>query len=211
MNDTIINFEQLVIEQLKGYKGMVGRIKILEKHPIGNGMFLESNNDDDKLQDLHKKLKGLPSYMYLNGQEQSIEDVANAYMTEFPLGTRSQLNEVRGKKTVNPEDEKKLKQLKRKIEKVIDARRGDVEGFKGVVERLSEMQDLENTIQMIDDILGVLSEYKPHYTQLLRERFIEEKSVEEVTAILNVSKATFDRWKQKSVEEYIRLSGMRVN
>lgn len=211
MNSTIINLEQMVIDQLKGYKGMMARIKILEKHPIGNGMFLESNNEDDKLQDLHKKLKGLPSYMYLNDHEQSIEEVANAYMTEFPLGTRSQLNEVRGKRTVDPEDEKKLKQLKRKIEKVIDTRRGDVEGFKGVVQRLSEMQDLENTIQIIDDILGVMGEYKPHYTQLLKERFIEEKSVVEVTAILNVSKATFDRWKQKSVEEYIKLSGMRVN
>jgi hypothetical protein len=211
MNDTIINVEQLVIEQLKGYKGMIGRIKILEKHPIGNGMFLESNNEEDKLQDLHKKLKSLPSYMYLNGHEQSIEEVANAYLTEFPLGTRSQLNEVKGKRTVDPEDEKKLKQLKRKIEKVIDARKGDIEGFKGVIERLSEMQDLELTIQMIDDILGVMEEYKPHYTQLLRERFIEDKSVEEVTTILNISKATFDRWKQKSIDEYIRLSGMRAN
>lgn len=200
------NYEDSIIEELKGYKGLVGRVKVLEKYPIGNGMFIDSQNEDDKLQDLHKHLRDLPTYMYLNQHEQGLEQTSFEYLEKYPLGTRSQLHAVKDIRTVDEEDDKKLGTLQRKIKKVIEARRGDVEGFKGVVERLSEMQGLQDQINRIDHILDVMDDYKPHYARLLKLRYVEDNTVEVAAIELNISRKTFDRWRQKAVEEYIHLS-----
>jgi uncharacterized protein YnzC (UPF0291/DUF896 family) len=197
--------EDAIVEELKSYKGLAGRVKVLERYPIGNGMMLDTCGED-KLQALHKKLKGLPSYMYLNGHEQELENLAAAYLTKYPLGIKSQLHEVRSIHAVNDEEDKKLGTLQRKIKKVIEARRGDAEGFKGVVERLSEMQGLQDRLDRIDHILDVLDDYKPHYARLLKLRYVEDKTVEAVSIEMSISRKTFDRWRQKAVEEYANLS-----
>jgi hypothetical protein len=205
------NFEESAIEELKGYKGLVGRVKVIEKYPIGNGMYLESNNPDDKLQDLHKQLKEIPSYMYLNGYEQGIEQTTFEYLTKFPLGTRSQLQAVRNIPTADEEDDKRLGTLQRKIKKIMDARRGDTDGFKGVLDRLNEMQGLQDQINRIDHILDVMDDYKPHYARLLKLKYLEDHTVEVVAEKLSISRKTYERWRPKAVEEYIFLSGMSQN
>jgi hypothetical protein len=93
MGATQISFEQMVIEQLREYKLISGRIKILEKTPIGYGLYLDTDNQDDKLQDLHRKLKNMPSHMYLNKSEQELESIAFAYLESYPLGVKAQSNE----------------------------------------------------------------------------------------------------------------------
>lgn len=203
-----INYEELVIEELTNYKRLVGRVKVLERYPIGNGMFLDSTNEDDKLQDLHKKLSGLNPYMYLNGHEQKIEQTANEYLTELPLGTRSQLHAVRNIRTLDEEDDKRLGTLQRKIKRITDVRLGDVEGFKGVLERVSEMQELQDQINRIDHILETLDDYRPHHARLLKLRYIEDKPVESVMEKLSISNKTYYRWRPLALGEYALLSGM---
>ena len=52
------------LENLKGYKRLLARIKLLEKYPIGNGMYLSSFHEDDKLQSLAQAAKGY-SFLYV--------------------------------------------------------------------------------------------------------------------------------------------------
>ncbi|QGQ93949.1 RNA polymerase subunit sigma-24 [Paenibacillus psychroresistens] len=204
--DAAINAQAL--GNLKGYKRLLARIKLLEKYPIGNGMYLTSFHEDDKLQSLHKQLKGIPSYMYLSKHEQELEAIAVAYLEKYPTGTRSQLNEVKSIKPVNEEDRKMFKELKRKIEKVIEARTGSYDGYDGVIKRLSELQDLQKQKETIEFSLDVLAEYQPDYAQLLRLRYIESKSVDEITIQLDTSRRTFDRWLAKANEEYAALASV---
>ncbi|MEB9892982.1 RNA polymerase subunit sigma-24, partial [Bacillus cereus] len=80
--------EQQVIEQLTGYRDIVGRLRVLETYSVGNGITVSRLNEDDHLQELHRKLRGLPSYMYLTAREQRLESIAHAYLTDYPAGTR---------------------------------------------------------------------------------------------------------------------------
>ncbi|WP_219834969.1 DUF1492 domain-containing protein [Paenibacillus sp. R14(2021)] len=58
-----IQMEQAVIDQLRAYKRINARIKILERHPVGNGMSDARTGDDaaiarlNELQELEKKKK----------------------------------------------------------------------------------------------------------------------------------------------------------
>jgi hypothetical protein len=200
--------EKAVIEQLSEYNTLCGRIKVLEKYPIGNGMYLESTKDDDKLQDLHRQLKGIPSHMYLAPRERLLESVANSYLVDHPLGTQSQYHAVASTVAVDDEDRDRLKELRKKIGRVIDARRGAVDGFDGVLERLCELQGLQDRKEWIDHVLETLGEYKPDYVKLLRLRYIEGYSVDDASRELNIHRRTFDKWRHKSIEEYAKLSGI---
>jgi DNA-directed RNA polymerase specialized sigma subunit len=200
--------EESVIEQLREYRLITGRIKMLERYPIGNGMYLSSFNQDDNLQQLHQKLRGLPSYMYLNKHEQKLETVANAYLSNHPLGTRAQLNEIRNIEGFDQEDQQLLKQLAKSVEKVLNTRRGTPEGIDAVIERVSELQDLQEKKEQIDQALDILEWHKPHYCKLLKLRYIEAKSVEEAAEEMSVSTRTFDRWRPKAIKAYARLIGI---
>lgn len=200
--------EKSVINQLKRYKRIIGRIKILEKYPVGGGIYLSSMAQDDQLQELHRKLRQMPSYMYLNKHEQQLETVAHAYLTHYPLGTRSQLTEVRGLHGADAEDERKLRELQRKIEKVLEARLGSYDGYEGIIARISEIQDLEQEKAQIDWALEVLEEYRPMYSRLLRLRYVDDKEPEEIMDTLGISSTTFYNWRQKAVSEYALLTGI---
>jgi hypothetical protein len=202
------DFEKLVIEQLSEYKRLSGRIKVLEQTPIGNGMYLNSSNGEDKLQDLHRKLKGMPSHMYLTKSEQEIEIIAGAYLTKLSTGTKSQLRDVKGTSAVDEEDHKLLKELTKKIEKVIEVRNGNASGIDGVIARLSEMQDLQKKLDYIDSVFAALDEYKPSYTKLLKLRYIDKIPVDDIADALHISRKTYDRWRPNAIDEYARLSGM---
>ncbi|WP_058304609.1 DUF1492 domain-containing protein [Gorillibacterium timonense] len=202
-----MNHDQ-VISQLKGYKRIVGRIKYLEKYPVGGGIRLSSISQDDNLQTLHRQLRGMPTYLYLNKREQELETTAHAYLTRYPAGTKAQLREVQGLYSDDREDERKLREVEQKIRKVLETRTGQSEGYHGVLERLSEIQDLEQEKEQIDNALEALGEYKPHYADLLRLRYIEGKAVDQVADDLAISRVTFFRWKTKSLEEYANVAGI---
>ncbi|BCJ86466.1 RNA polymerase subunit sigma-24 [Effusibacillus dendaii] len=209
VQDNYDRIEAQVIEQLSEYNTIVGRIKILEKYPIGNGLYLtEPYSEDDKLQALHKQLKGLPSHMYLSRREQKLESVANAYITRHPAGTKSQLYEVKSVRTLDDDDKKLLKELGSKIEKVIDARHGTVDGYEGALQRVAELQELQQKKEWIDDILKTMAEYKPHYSELLILRYIQCKDVEAVCNQIPTSRANYKRWRPMAIKEYAKLAGI---
>ncbi|MEO3944099.1 DUF1492 domain-containing protein [Gorillibacterium sp. CAU 1737] len=203
-----MNQEQ-VIQQLKGYKRIVSRIKYLEKFPVGGGIRLSTISQDDNLQQLHRQLRTMPTTAYLTKREQELEKTAHSYLTRYPTGTKAQLREVQGLYSEDREDEGKLREVEQKIRKVLETRTGQSEGFHGVLERLSEIQDLEQEKEQIDNALEALGEYKPEYAELLRLRYIEGKAVDQVADDLAISRVTFFRWKTRSLEEYANVAGGR--
>lgn len=199
------NLEDLAVEQLQGYKKIVGRIKVLERYPVGSGIYLSSFFEDDKLQELHKQLRNLPSYMYLNKHEQKIETAAHAYLTAYPAGTKAQLREVSNLQAVDKEDQRLLDELVQKIGRIIEVRSGTGDGIKGVIERITELQDLQQQKEEIDHILSVLREYKPQYAELLQARYIDGQSLGDVARGLHISQRTLTRWNAEALKEYGRL------
>lgn len=207
MAATHIELEKMVIEQLRGYRRLISRMKMLEKHPVGYGMYVHVESGEDKLQALHRKLRGMPSYLYLTKKEQDLEQVAHSYLMTYSTGTKNQLRQVREAEGSDEQDRKLLKVLEKKIEKVIEARNGTPEGYQGVIERLSELQGLQREKEQIDRVLELLAEYQPQYERLLRLRYIEGRTVDEVASEFCISRKTFDRWRAKAIAEYISLMG----
>jgi len=197
-----------IIEQLKNYKRICARIQVLSTYSVGMGITISRLNEDDQLQELHRKLRGLPSYMYLNKHEQELEMTAHAYLTRYPAGTRAQLAAI-PKTGANEEDEKKLKEIRKKIRKVIEARGwnwpDDV--FDKVIERVTELQDLLEQKKRIDTAMTALESYKPEYAKLLRRVYIDDMPVEDVAEEMGIGERTFWRWKTKAEKEFTKLAG----
>jgi DNA-directed RNA polymerase specialized sigma24 family protein len=203
-----MNKEEIALELLSSYRRLTARMKQLEKTSVGPGIRLSAVSEDDKLQELHRELRKLPTYMYLDEREQQIESAAHANLTKYPLGTRAQLKEVkRIQASASPEDEQLLKELEAKIKKVLEARAGasSSEGYRGVLDKISELQDLERQKREIDEALEALEECEPQYAQLLKLRYIEGKQAEFVASELGIVDRTFRRWKQKAVQELVRF------
>src|SRR5690606_15896642 len=117
--------------------------------------------------------RGLPTYMYLNGYEQKLETMAHAYLRRYPAGVRSQLDAI-PKTGVDPEEEKLLRELRAKIQKVIEARGYDIrDDIDAVLERVAELQDLQDEVARIDNVLAALERYRPEYAHLLRRKYID--------------------------------------
>lgn len=198
--------EQQVIEQLQSYRQKEARMKVLSTYSVGAGIQISRLNEDDQLQDLHRRLRGLPSYMYLSQHEQHLETVAHAYMTRYPAGTRSQLAAV-PKSGADAEDDQLLVELRGKIRKVIAARGGDVrDDIDEVLERLAEFQDLRAEIARIDTALKALEDYKPEYAKLLKVHYVDGKPWDITAKELSTSKDVFYRWRKKAVAEYEKLA-----
>lgn len=197
--------EQQVIAQLSQYRQKRARMQVLSTYSIGAGMTVSRWNEDDQLQDLHRRLRGMPSYMYLNGYEQKLENVAHAYLTRYPAGTRSQKRAIPAQ-SIDPEEEKMLQQLREKIQKVIEARGGHRDDMDEVIERLAEYQDLKAELERIDTVLQALENYKPEYARLLKVHYIAEKSWIESAQELKVSKDGFYRLRKKAIKEYEKLA-----
>lgn len=197
------------IEQLKDYKRIVARIQVLSSYSVGAGITVSRLNEDDQLQELHRRLRGLPTYMYLNKHEQELETVAHAYLTRYPAGTRAQYREVASKVGATEEDKQLLQELKRKIRKVIQARGWDwpEDVFESVIQRIAELQELQEQKQRIDTAMKALESYKPDYAELLRLRYIEGESAEEVARKFNVVRQTLHRWERKAIREMTKLVG----
>lgn len=203
MNQTV---EQNVIEQLSDYRQKKARIQSLSTYSVGGGITVSRLNEDDQLQELHRKLRNLPSYMYLSGYEQKLEQTAHAYLTQYPSGVKAQLRAfpLQG---ADAEDEKLLKEIRTKIQKVISARGYDIRGdIDKVIERLTELQDLQAEVNRIDAVLSALEIYRPEYVRLIQKHVIEGESWERVAKELNLSKAVFYRWRKKAIAEYEELA-----
>ncbi|WP_051570337.1 DUF1492 domain-containing protein [Paenibacillus ehimensis] len=182
-------------------------MKVLEKYPIGNGMTLNAVSEDDKLQELHRQLRGLPSYMYLTKHEQHLETVAHAYLTRYPVGTRAQLEAVPRVGT-DAEDDKLLRELRGKIEKVIEARGGHLDDFEATIERITELQDLEQQRKQLDLAIDALGEYKPQYAELLRKCYVDGLSPSAAADEMNISLSTYYLWRRQAFKEFAALIGL---
>lgn len=200
-----MSMEQQVIEQLTRYRDIVGRLKVLETYSVGGGYTVSRLNADDHLQELHAKLRDMPSYMYLSQKEQQLEATAHAYLASYPVGTRSQLYAVKDCEAADDEDRKMLIQLQKKIRKVIEARTGKVDGYEAILEQLAEYQDLQAEKQRIDAVLDAMGD---ELAKLLRLRYIDGMSVEETAAELGIVRRTLNRWKSRAFKAYSKLSGM---
>lgn len=203
--------EQMVIDELTRYKDIVGRIKVLETYSWSGGLLLKTINEDDRLQELHRKLRKMKSYMYLNKREQDIEAVAHAYLDRYPAGTRAQLNEVRQCHSMDPEDNKLLRELEDKIRKVIDARGNNtMDNMQDLIERISELQDLQLERDRIDSILAIMDERHKHLADLLRRHYIDGMLWDQAAQAMSISKTVFYRWRPQAIEKYAFLAGRKT-
>lgn len=195
-----------MIEELRAYKRIVARIEILGRYSVGNGITVSRINQDDQLQDLHRQLRGKPSYMYLNGHEQALESTAHAYLTKYPAGAKSQLEAI-PRRGADADDEKRLREIRGKIQKVIDARGWSRDDLESVLERVAELEDLQTKRKNIEMVLDAVESYKPEYARLLRLRYVENFTAEAVAANLSISVRTFRRWQLAAIEEVKKVIG----
>lgn len=189
-----------IIELLKNYKRITARIQVLSTYSVGMGITIGRLNEDDQLQALHRKLRRLPSYMYLSKREQKLESTAHAYLLRYPAGTKAQLAAI-PRTGASEEDEKMLREIRAKIRKVIQARGWDwpEDVFDEVLERVSELQDLREQKQRVDTAMQALESYKPEYARLLRRWYIENSQVADIRAEFNISARTF--WRRMAAAE----------
>ncbi|GAC42821.1 hypothetical protein [Paenibacillus popilliae] len=199
--------EQQVIKQLTGYCDIIGRLRVLETYSVGNGITVSRLNEDDHLQELHRKLRGLPSYMYLTPHEQRLEAVAHAYLGIYPTGTLKQRQAVSECISDDDEDRELLNELRKKIQKVIEARTGTPEGYEAILEQLAEYQDLQAEKQRIDAVLGAMKEQYPEHETLIRLHLIEGKSWINVSKMMHISKSVFYRLRRVALANYALLAG----
>ncbi|MCR8658954.1 DUF1492 domain-containing protein [Paenibacillus endoradicis] len=198
--------EQQVVEQLSNYKRLVARKRVLETYSVGAGITISRLNQDDQLQELHHKLRGMPSHMYLSKREQKLESVAHSYLEHYPAGVRSQEKAI---PTIGNDaaDTKLLKELKQKIEKVVAARGYEIrDDIDAVLDRVAELQNLQEDIQKIDNIIEALENYKPEYAELLRHHYLERRTWSDVAFEMNISKDVFYRRRKKAILEYAKLA-----
>lgn len=208
MTNTAITLtaEQRAIEQLSSYRQKQARLQVLSTYSVGAGITVSRLNEDDQLQELHAKLRGLPSYMYLSQRELALESIGHAYLGgNYPSGVKSQQKAIPGV-VMDEQDTRLLKELKDKIKKVIKARGYEVrDDIEEILERLAELQDLQEEVNRIEAVLRALEEYKPDYAKLLRLRYVEGASVDETCKQLAVVERTYKRWRQRALTEYKRL------
>ncbi|WP_042165545.1 RNA polymerase sigma factor [Paenibacillus gorillae] len=198
--------EPQAIEQLSRYRQIQARIKVLSTYSVGSGITVSRLNQDDQLQELHRRLRGMPSYMYLSEKEQRLETVANAYLDRYPSGIKSQCAII-PQKGADKEDEQLLQELRSKIQKVIAARGYGVrDNLDKIIERVAELQDLQEEVERIDTILTALKSHKPEYAKILRMRHIDGMNYTDIAVQLNVTERTLRRWKDNAEDEYKKLS-----
>lgn len=198
--------EKEVINQLSQYRQKQARIKVLSTYSVGAGITVSRLNQDDQLQELHAKLRNMPSYMYLSPYEQKLETAANAYMTDYPAGIKAQCKAV-PVNVMDDEDRALLQSVRQKIQKVIAARGYEVrDDIDKVIERVTELQDLQAEVARVDFILEKLNEYKPYHTALLTLFYVDGLTIEDLTQKLENSESTVRRKLRTAEREYVKLA-----
>jgi hypothetical protein len=198
--------EQDVIQRLNNYRKLKARVEVLRTYSVGAGITVSRINQDDQLQELHRKLRGKPSYMYLNGHEERLETVAHAYMTHYPAGIRSQQRSI-PTDALDDQDRADLQSLRDKIGKVVAARgygeRGDIDE---IINRLSELQDAQDEMARIETLLSALSHFKSEQARLLTLKYIDGYKTDAIKEALSISERTFSRWHRQGIDELIKLA-----
>lgn len=195
--------EQHAIDQLQGYKRLLTRIRVLETYPVTGGILLKTISEDDRLQELHNKLRGLPSYMYLTRREQRLEETAHAYLSRYPSGTKAQLSEIKQCNAVDPEDGKLLRELAAKIQNVIDARGGGkVNDFEEVLERIAELQELEGQKLYFESTLETLG---GKHGRILTLQYVDFKGPMAIADEMGIALPTMYKWRRLALHAYGEL------
>lgn len=199
--------EQQVIEQLSQYRQKKARIQALSTYSVGAGITVSRLNEDDQLQELHRKLRGLPSYMYLSAREQELESIAHAYLGgKYPSGIKMQKRAV-SVDVMDDEDQKLLREVRGKIQKVIEARGYELrDGIDQIIERLTELQDLQAEIDRIDFLLSTLEAYRPNDAELLRLIYADGIEIPDIADKLQLTERTICRRRRVAESEYIQLA-----
>lgn len=197
--------ESLVHDAAKRYRELKLQIKVLGNYSVGAGLTVSRLNQEDQLQDLHRRLRTMPSYMYLNKHEQKLESIAHAYLdNKYPTGTKSQLAAI-PRKGNDLEDDRLLRELRGKLEKVIEARAGKMGDYDSVLERMAKLQQLQSEQEQLEDAVAMLEEQKEGYGQLIRLYYLDRKTAEASAMALCVSRPTFFRWKPAAARMFLRI------
>lgn len=198
--------EQDVINQLSRYRELKARIEVLSTYSVGAGITVSRLNQDDQLQELHRRLRGKPSYMYLSAHEEKLETIAHAYLTHYPTGVRSQQRSI-PTDVLDDEDRELLQELYNKIGKIVKARgystRSDIDK---ILDRLAELQDAQDEICRIETLLSALSKYKSEQARLLTLRYVDGYQTKAIMHALSISERTYSRWHKQGIEELIKLA-----
>lgn len=197
--------EDQAIEQLSSYRAKQARIQVLGTYSVGGGIQISRLSEEDHLQQLHRRLRGLPSHLYLSKREQELEAIAHVYLRFYPAGIKAQRAAIPDIGTYE-EDDKLLQELRSKIAKVIDARAGCKYDLDEVLERLAELQDLRAEVKRIDDVLAALGEYKPEQARILWQDLVRGRNWTDVAQELSLSKSAYFRLRSKAVRSYIKLA-----
>jgi len=207
--------EAYVIKQLDRYRFLSSRARILSTYSIGAGVLLTTICEDDRLQELHGKFHDQPSYMYLTKREQELEAVAHANLRRYPAGIAAQNREIKAirvpSKEEDPQGRKDVLDLRRRIKRVYEARTGasaDNGTIQSVVNRVAELQQVQAELRNIEIVFEEVRREKPEYELLLKLRYVERQPAGEVARRMNISKKTFDRYRDRAIDEFARLSGL---
>ncbi|PLT47082.1 RNA polymerase subunit sigma-24 [Paenibacillus sp. FSL W8-1187] len=198
--------ESLVRDECRRWRELKMQVKVLGSYSIGAGMTVSRLNQEDQLQDLHRRLKGMPSYMYLNAREQKLETIANAYLDpdKHPVGTKAQLAAIptRGN---DLEDDRLLRELRGKLEKVIEARAGRIGDYDAVLERMAKLQRLQAELEQLEETMRLAEEQQEGYGSLIRLYYVEKRTAEACAMALCISRPTFFRWKPQAARLFLRI------
>ncbi|MNW63653.1 hypothetical protein D3C74_418780 [compost metagenome] len=128
-------------------------------------------------------------------------------MTWYPAGVKAQKRAV-PVDVMDEEDRKLLQDLRDRIQKVIEARGYDLRSdIDEILDRLTELHDLQAEVNRIDTVLRALEQYKPQFAKLIWLRYVDLMDGADVAQALMVSKRTYERWRPLAIAEYIRLMG----
>ncbi len=194
------------VEYLEQYRDMQARIKALATYQVGYGITVSRLNQDDQLQDLHRRLRPLPPYMYLTEREQDLEIIARAHLRFHPTGIRAQLAAFAEDDPDGPQDPD-LKQIRTKIRKVLDARAGKRSDIDEVIIRVAELQDLQAKVKRVDALLEAVKEYNENYERALRLLYVDGLTAVRASAAMFCSRSNFyKQFRSPAMEKYIELA-----
>lgn len=96
-----------------------------------------------------------------------------------------------------------LKELAGKIQKVIDARGGgQVDDFEGVLERISELQELEAQKKYFESTVETLG---GKYGRILRLQYIDFQEPMDIADEMGISLPTLYKWRRQALSAYGKL------
>ncbi len=195
------------VEYLEQYRDMQARIKALATYPVGCGFTVSRLNQDDQLQDLHRRLRPLPTYMYLTEREQELETIARGHLRFYPAGLRAQLAAFSSDEDSDEPQDPELEKIRSMIKKVMDARTGKRSDIDEVILRVAELQDLQAQVKRVEALLDAVETYNADYARALRLLYVDGLTAVRAAAVMNTTRQNFYRaFRTPALAKYIELS-----